>query len=193
MKIVDLTKALVADMRVWPGDPAVTVKVHRSIKEQGYCVTAVSFGSHSATHIDGPAHLIEGGKRIDEYPPERFFARCYVVAKGRQPAVEVADVENFPQECNGVLFAGDDTYLSLVAAKALLDRGVYLFGFSSLSCDPMDSTTFDVHHLLLGQEATLIENLASLDALAGKIVEVVALPILVAGADSAPARVIAQF
>lgn len=192
MKVIDLTKPLASDIKVWPGDPAVIVREHKSIDDQGYCVTQVSFGSHSATHIDGPAHLIEGGKRIEEYPPQRFFARCYVMAEGN-PAIEVADIEYLPPGCTGVLFAGTDTYLSFGAANALLDRGIRLFGFSSLSCDPIDSTSLDVHHLLLGQEAVLIENLAPLDALVGTVVDLIALPTLIAGSDSAPARVIAQF
>lgn len=190
---IDLTMMLNEETAVWPGDVSPSVEVHTSVGEHGYQTMRLTLGSHSGTHIDAPAHLIDGAKSVDQYDISRFFARCYVLGPEREGgAVTTALVACLPTGCDGILFAGQGTFLSLDAARFLVDRGVRLYGFASGSCDEPTSTDFLVHRLLMGHDALIIENLANLDPLVGRVVDLVALPLLVEGSDGAPARVIAQ-
>ena len=192
MTYIDLTMKLTEQIPVWSGDVVPSFTLHSTIGGEGCQTMRLLLGSHSGTHIDSPAHLIEGGKSLDHYDVSRFFARCAVLAPdggGPLPASMAAAV---PSGCDGILLAGTTTSLEIDAARLLLDRGVRLFGFAGDSCDEPESTTFPVHRLLMGCDALIIENLANLDSLVGRVVDLVALPLFIEGSDGAPARVIAR-
>ena len=192
MTYIDLTMKLTEQIPVWSGDVVPSFTLHSTIEGEGCQTMRLLLGSHSGTHIDSPAHLIEGGKSLDHYDVSRFFARCAVLAPdggGPLPASMAAVV---PSGCDGILLAGTTTSLEIDAARLLLDRGVRLFGFAGDSCDEPESTTFPVHRLLMGCDALIIENLANLDSLVGRVVDLVALPLFIEGSDGAPARVIAR-
>lgn len=192
MKYIDLTMGLYDGMEVWSGDPQVSLAVHTTIAQHGHRTMHISMGTHNGTHIDSPAHLIEGGKSLDQYAAERFFARSYVLDTARCAVVTAAMVRDLPISCTGILFSGEETVLDEEAARWLVSQGFRLFGFAAASCDDMTSGGLPVHHILLGHDALIIERLVNLEPLAGKIVDLVALPLLVEGSDGAPARVVAM-
>lgn len=192
MTYIDLTMKLTEQIPVWSGDVVPSFAIHTTIEKEGYQTTRLVLGSHSGTHIDSPAHLIEGGKSLDQYSASRFFARCAVLAPEGGGPLPASMVEEVPPGCDGILCAGESACLELDAARRLISRGVRLFGFAGGSCDEIESTTFPVHRLLMGCDALIIENLANLDPLVGRVVDLVALPLFVEGSDGAPARVIAR-
>ncbi len=191
MKYVDLTMGLSDHMEVWSGDPEVLLSVHTTIEEHGHRTMSIAMGTHNGTHIDSPAHLIRGGKSLDQYEVGRFFARSYVLDTAGRTIVTSEMVSDLPAGCTGILFSGKDSYLDEAAARRLLGQGFRLFGFASASCDVMTSGTLPVHHILLEGDALIIERLVNLEPLAGSIVSLVALPLLVDGSDGCPARVVA--
>lgn len=191
MKYIDLTLGLADHMDVWPGDPEVSLVVHTTVAEHGHRTMRLSMGTHNGTHIDSPAHLIEGGRSLDQIEVGRFFARTYVLDTEGCMIVTADMVEDLRPGCTGILFSGRESYLSEEAAHLLIARGVRLFGFSSPSCDAMTSRTLPVHHILLEHDALIIERLVHLEELVGRTVDLVALPLLVDGSDGCPARVVA--
>lgn len=191
MRYVDLTMGLSDHMEVWSGDPEVSLSVHTTIEEHGCRTMRIAMGTHNGTHIDSPAHLIPGGKSLDQVAVERFFARSYVLDTAGCALVTSKMVSDLPPGCTGILFCGADSYLDEGAARLLLDQGYRLFGFEAASCDEMGSSTLPVHHILLEGDALIIECLVNLEPLSGRIVELVALPLLVDGSDGAPSRVVA--
>ncbi|HEV2356828.1 MAG TPA: cyclase family protein [bacterium] len=51
---------------------------------------------HAGTHVDGPEHLIKGGKRLDEFPIETFVGRAHVadmMHKVPRGMITAADLE----------------------------------------------------------------------------------------------------
>jgi kynurenine formamidase len=82
--IYDLTQALNENTPVYPGDPKVKVEQVGVIAKDGFCDHLVAFGTHNGTHMDAPAHMIEGGKGLKDYPIERFImpAICVDVRGG---------------------------------------------------------------------------------------------------------------
>jgi len=52
--------------------------------------------THTATHVDAPAHFLPGGKTLDEYPAEKFVSEGVVLdltPKEPGEAITVGDIE----------------------------------------------------------------------------------------------------
>ena len=79
---------------------------------------------------------------------------------------------------------------TLVADGAhwLAERGVRLVGVDTLSIEPATST-YPVHHILLGAGVVIVEGL-DLSAVTAGDYQLVCLPLRVAGGDGAPARAV---
>src|SRR5215510_15807694 len=79
--IYDVTIPISNSMPVWPGDPPVrlTAKSHASRdKTHTVRLTAIEMASHTGTHIDAPFHMMENGKRLDEFPLDVFTGKATV-------------------------------------------------------------------------------------------------------------------
>jgi arylformamidase len=87
--------------------------------------------------------------------------------------------------------AFDPAYVALAPAAAawLLEHGIRLVGIDAPSVDPFAATDFPVHRALLAEGVVIVENLALAGVPAGAC-ELICLPLLLAGCDGAPARVI---
>lgn len=80
---------------------------------------------------------------------------------------------------------------SAEAAKLLVDRKVKGVGIDTLSLDSGLAKNFPAHHVFLGADLFLIENLNNLDRLPAKESMVFCLPIKIRGGAEAPARIFA--
>ncbi len=188
-------------MPVYPGDPRVELAAVATLAKDGFAVTDLHIGTHTGTHIDAAAHMIESGKRLDEYALERFLARgvCIDVHDG-------FTAESIAQQLHSdglavCFYTGASEYFyeerywhdylvpDEATVRLLIDRKVALAGIDAGSFDIDED--FLVHKALLGADILLIENLANLRPLIGKQFDLYALPLKVAG-DGAPVRVIAR-
>jgi len=73
----DVSPVIDGRLPVFPGHPAVSVDDDaRTHERDGYFVQQLSFGEHTGSHVDAPAHAVAsmGERTIDRYPPERFIA-----------------------------------------------------------------------------------------------------------------------
>lgn len=178
-------------------------------------VTTIELCCHVGTHVDAPRHFIDGGPTIDELPLERFHGPGVVVDASGIEDYGTIDVEVFaaadPAIRSGdivLVHAGWSTYfdderyhrnpaLTVAAAEWLVARGVKLvgvdFGTPDIALDRRPAG-FDwpVHRVLLGAGVLVVEHLRGLAPLRGQRLEVACLPINIAGADGAPARVVAR-
>ena len=62
--ILDLTHTINPSIPHWPGSKQFTNTVKHSYKDVGCHVTEYSMTAGLGTHVDAPAHFIEGGKHI---------------------------------------------------------------------------------------------------------------------------------
>jgi kynurenine formamidase len=77
------------------------------------------------------------------------------------------------------------------AARVLVERRVDAVGIDTPSIDYGQSTTFDVHQILLGANIPGFENVAHLESLPSTGSFVIALPMLIRGGSGAPLRMVA--
>ncbi|HZT91764.1 MAG TPA: cyclase family protein [Gaiellaceae bacterium] len=206
--IVDLTHPLDNGMPVYPGMPDPSFRAIAHVADDGYAMTEYHMLNHIGTHIDAPAHQILDGDTLDRIPLERLVTDAVTIDVSDLPKGAIArDVLEprcdevragdfvFLYSDNGRNF-GTDAYWTgwsfpdADAARMLIDRGISGIGFDGPSCDPVDTTTFDLHRVWLGAGCLILENLTNLDQLPRRVRVVVA-PIKVRDSNGGPSRVLA--
>lgn len=190
-------------MPVYPGDPKSELKQIADIPKEGYVDHMLHTAMHVGTHIDAPLHMLANGKKISEFPLEKFFGRGVVVDVRGKTEIGPETFANKPlQQRDFVLFFtgfsknyGDAEYyekfpeITTAAANALVAAGASVIGMDTPS---PDRPPFATHKILLDKEVLIIENLTNLDQLIGiENFEVIALPARLE-AEAAPVRVVAK-
>jgi kynurenine formamidase len=202
-------------MTVFPGDPEVVIAPALTVDDVGVNVLRVHIGSQSGTHVDAPFHILPDGEKLDELPLDRFVGPAVVVDArdvGPDASIEVAVIERVADRLEPgaivLLHTGwarhfDDytryrahPWLSVQAARALVDAGVRTVGIDALNVDAtpenLERIRFDTHRVLLGAGGVIVENLRNLDAIEPLHDPVVSvLPLRIPRADGAPVRAVA--
>ena len=210
MRIYDISVALTpGETPTYPGDPGLEVGSWSALaRGDAANVSVLHFGAHTGTHIDAPAHFIEGAPGLPSLPLEALVGEARVVESPADAhAVGEQHVgEDVLQGASRVLFKTrnsafwdeprgrfreDFTYIEPAAARALAGAGVRLVGFDYLSVERFGSDDFETHLALLGNGVVIVEGL-DLRAVAPGLYELLCLPLkLAAGSgDGAPARAV---
>ena len=79
MEIIDLSVPIDDKTPVYPGDPKQEITHISSVEKDGWNEHRLTFNTHFSTHIDAPWHMIKDGKKLSEYPLERFIGDGVVV------------------------------------------------------------------------------------------------------------------
>jgi arylformamidase len=207
--IYDITVPISNELPTWPGDPSVQQTVWRSLSAGDSAnISMLNFGAHTGTHVDAPAHFIDGAAKIESLPLDIMIGAVQVI--------EVPDDLRFINEefvltycapdTTRVLFKTrnsafwsesepefhtDFTYLELNAAQRLVERGIKLVGIDYLSIEKYDSPNHETHLELLSHGVVILEGLNLADIPPGNY-ELICLPLRLRNTkgDGAPARVV---
>src|SRR5688572_11856432 len=80
MAIYDVTVPLSNKLPTYPGDPGIEIGDWRALaKGDSANVSVVSFGAHTGTHVDAPAHFIEGAAKVESMPLNVLIGEALVV------------------------------------------------------------------------------------------------------------------
>jgi arylformamidase len=207
--IYDLSVPISTDLPTYPSDPAIQIDDWSKLANgDGANVTGLHFGAHTATHVDAPAHFIEGTRKVESLELEVLIGEAEVV----EVPVEyrVIDEEFVERNCkagtkrllfktrnsafwttDNTDFRTDFTYLDLRGAQWLVERGVKLVGIDYLSIEKFGSPDHAVHRLLLSHEVIILEGLNLSEVPAGRY-ELICLPLRLRTnlGDGAPARAV---
>ncbi len=201
--LIDLTHTLVSGMPVYPGDTSPEVIQSAAAEKDGFTHFDVKTGVHAGTHMDGPAHMVVGGRKLCDFPPERFIASAKLLDKPGAMEIGLSDVQSinlnpgdtliirtgFSEKFNEADYFTAYPVLTEDAARYLVEKRIGILGIDWPS---PDREPFAVHKILLGAEILIIENLTNLAALGNAAnFTLHALPMRI-DADSAPVRVIAE-
>src|SRR5262249_46386610 len=129
--------------------------------------------AHTGTHVDAPAHFIEGGPTLEQIPLDRMVGDAVVLDLRGRDVIDAAALRGQPIERGAIVlfhtdnsarwerpgFQKDFTYVAYDAAEYLLERGVKTIGMDYLSIEQFGSASFPVHKLLLGAGVLIIEGL----------------------------------
>ena len=201
--LIDLSLPITDLMPVYPGDPLPRLQKVDELSRDGFNNFHLSAGMHVGAHIDGPMHLTQSEKFINEVPLERCIGMgCILNVVGKNIIPLTSEYELLIQPQSIVLlytgmsrlfgskeYFNDYPTISRELAQLLVKRKVKMICLDSPS---PDRHPFDIHKMLLENDILVAENLTSLDKLLSiNKFEVIALPLNI-HADSSPARIIAR-
>jgi len=199
MMIIDLTMEIDERTPVFPGDPKPDIRQAATIDKDGWNEKRLTFNSHFGTHIDAPFHMLPEGKKLTDFPPERFIGEAVVIdARGQDEidsnleAVKEGDIvfffTGYSDNVSGDYFEGGPVITSATAGK-LVEKKAKIVGLDSWT---PDKAPYDVHKMLFRNDILIVENLVNLGRLIGRRFECFVLPLKIRDADGAPCRVIAR-
>ena len=209
MPIFDVTVPVSNELPTWPTDPSVEISDFCSLSAgDGANVSMLNFGAHTGTHVDAPAHFIEGAAKVESLPLDALIGEATVI---EVPAEATAIDEEFVQKnytpgTERLLFKTrnsafwnetkpqfhtDFTYLDLPAARWLVEQGIKLVGIDYLSIEKYGSEKHETHLALLSHSVVILEGL-NLTGIAAGNYELICLPLRLRSnkGDGAPARVV---
>ena len=196
---IDISRPLHPRIPVWPGDRPFELEQRR---EPGFVLSSFSTTCHVGTHLDAPMHFDETAVGVEGVS----LARC--VGPAEVVPMRMSNGALTPQDLPGDwvpstsrVLVRTDSYpldgeiedgfagLSADLVHWFADRGVELLGIDTPSVDIYASGDLPAHHTLLARGLNWIEGLW-LDAAEPGAYLLIALPILLEGAEAAPVRAI---
>lgn len=196
----DVSMPLGPDTEPWPGDTAVSLRREARLADGDTVNLGTLVSSlHNGTHADAPLHVLEDGAPADRLPLEAFMGPAVVLdAPGAFRLTGEALAGAVPRSARVLLRAGRPdprrfpervTPVPPEWIAALAELDVPLLGTDQPSVDPVDSTDLAAHRACFEHGIQVVENLMLEDVPSG-ILELVALPLKVEGADAAPLRAV---
>lgn len=217
---IDLTHTLTPETVTFTGgcgfDHKLKLDYSACTSKIKFRVQKVSMHAGIGTHIDAPLHCIEGGACSAQLPITSLINNAIKIDVSQMAherfSISVEDIEAF-EKTHGtiekdtfvIFYTGWDRFFSnpknyrnhhlfpsvgLDAAKLLMKRQIAGIGIDTLSPDRPEDDFF-VHELLLGNDKTIIENIANASSLPVKGFTIFALPIPMKDVSEAPIRLIA--
>jgi arylformamidase len=204
MVLYDISVSISPSLPCYPGDPPVRISPLPAPAEgEPFRITRLSFGSHTGTHIDAPAHLLADGRAVDEIPLTILIGPCLVVdLTGHDGEINAGLLRKLPLKGarrllfhtrNSSLWEQPDfveefTALTPAAATCLVELGVQLVGIDYLSVEH-SRTQGEVHRILLAAGVVILEGLNLAGVERGEY-ELICLPLKISGGDGAPCRAV---
>ena len=205
MPVFDLTLPLGPATPLYPGDPPFAMEMYRRLARGDTSNNSrLRMGAHNGTHIDAPAHFVEGGATVDRIPPEALVGPCVLVDVGPADLItrEVLEPLGLAGEERILLRTKNSEWIAsrfeehFVAfsgdgARYLADLGPLLVGIDAPSLDPRGTAGHPAHMAILGSRRTVgaIEWLNAAGVEPGRY-ELFCGPLRIVGGEAAPCRVL---
>jgi arylformamidase len=190
---------------IYPGNPPVEIELQQSMAKGGSSnVSSLKFGSHTATHVDAPLHMVQGAASVDQISLDVLMGPATVLAFGDDvmsvtaEALRAANIGNAERVLlktrnsafiRSGTFQKDYTYLAPDGAEYLVSSGVKLVGIDYLSIEQFHSGHHRTHTTLLSSGVVILEGV-DLSAVSPGRYELRCLPLSMPGLDGAPARAV---
>jgi arylformamidase len=204
MVLYDISVPISPSLPCFPGDPPVRLSaLPAPVEGKPFRITRLSFGSHTGTHIDAPAHLLTDGMTVDEIPLALLIGHCLVVdLTAHDGEIDAGLLRKLPLKGERRLlfhtrnsslweqpgFVGEFTALTPAAATCLVELGVQLVGIDYLSVEHT-RTQGEVHRILLEAGVVILEGLNLAGVERGEY-ELICLPLKISGGEGAPCRAV---
>ena len=209
MKIVDLTQTIEESMPVFPGTEKPRMLKANTVEEHGFAELKLTMYTHTGTHLDVPAHMVQGGRSLTSFSAEDFVGRAVLVDITKLDKQEIAVEELMPYEAllkeadflilntGWSKFWGTPEYfvgfpaLNEEAVDWLLRFKLKGIGIDAISIDAMETKDFAIHYKLFHRDMIVIENLTNLKEINKESFLFSCLPLKLKEADGSPIRAIA--
>jgi len=205
-RLIDISLSISECLPVWPDSCGVRVTREKVLEEGADSnVTRLDSDVHVGTHVEGSLHFFPNGKSIDEIPLDIFMGPAVVAHLPEADCVGAEELEklDLPENTSRLLlrtknsekwsnskskFYEDYVGVTKDGAEWIVNNGIRLVGMDYLSVAKYTDAV-ETHRILLSDEVTIIEGLDLSKAPPGEY-ELLCLPLKLAGAEAAPARVV---
>jgi len=202
MKYIDLSHPISNLMSTYPSDPNVIINEEKNIQYDNTLLHSFNMGTHTGTHLDAPAHIINDGKTFDDYDLNYFAGNALKV-----DTKNFKILDNINDKIDGVIFDSgwyknfnnskifygtDRPVIPNELVKKLVEIGVKFFGCDLPSVDSSGSKDKPIHNALLSRDIIIYESLTNLDQLPlDKIFQFYGFPLPFEKLDGSPVRAVA--
>jgi arylformamidase len=203
-RVYDISVLLGLENAEYPGDDPYTREEVSSISDgAAYNLSTLTLSAHSGTHIDAPAHFLEMGKTIDQYPPENFILPAHVIHVEDTESIKPDSLEGLRIERGDALlfktinstkglsrsglFSEKFVYMSVEAAEFCVKLGAGLVGIDYVSIDCYRGDEAPVHRKLLKNGILILEGINLKDVPSGDYT-LLCPPLKMKGAEASPVR-----
>jgi len=202
MKYVDLSFSISNDMATYPSDPDISIVREKEIYSDRTLLHRFTMGTHTGTHLDAPAHIISGGKTLDDFPLSSFTGKTVMVDLN-----SIGELDKVDEKIDGIIFdsgwyrnfndpkiyfGSDRPEISEYLVKIAVKMGVKYFGCDLPSVDVSGSKDKPIHNALLGADIIIYESLTNLNQLPLLTpFEFYGFPLPFIGLDGSPVRAVA--
>jgi arylformamidase len=203
-RLVDVSVLLAPGLATYPGNPEYELTpVKRIADGDSSNSSRLVMGTHTGTHVDAPKHFFDDKPGVDALALDLLVGRARVIDLPHRGGITEQhlsaaglreDIRVLLRTPNSALWNSNDgfhtdyTYVTEEAARFLVNQGVKVVGVDYLSVEQFKKAGAPAHHVLLGAGVIIIEGLNLSEVEAGQY-EMYCLPLRLAGADGAPARV----
>lgn len=205
-RITDISMTLQEPM------PGFRKSVAKTLQADGWNASTLEIYSHAGTHMDAPLHFEAGETTIDTIPAERLVCMCHMVRiRHCLPGmlITMEHLDQFVRDIqpgDGLIFqtgwskfAGDPSVyrdqlprISEPLARWMVTKKVNLVGVEPPSVADVNNLEELqlIHHILMEGNVLVLEGLCNLENVRDNYVQLVALPLKIAGGDGAPVRAV---
>lgn len=203
MEWIDISLPIKMNYPAWPERTPFTLGYDTKIEDGADANnTYFQMSSHFGTHIDAPKHFIADGQTIDIIPLDLLIGFCRVYKLDCEIAIDKSDIRNLnfhgvkrvifktsnSKKIHDAKFCKDYIGVNVSATRFLVEKGIKVLGMDYYSVGLL-SEAAEVHQIFLGAGGIFLEGL-DLNQVEEGDYKLVALPIKIAGAEAAPARVL---
>lgn len=97
--VVSLSHPLSPESPVWPDRAPFQIEVTTTVAADGFYANTLTYHEHVGTHVDAPAHFVDGGLTVDGIRPERLVAPLVVL----DVTAQAADDEDYAVSVDDIL------------------------------------------------------------------------------------------
>ena len=218
--MIDLTHVLSPHIPAWDGKPDFELTTITDYKDctrpDLFRTQRLHAGVGLGTHIDAPAHVIPGGRTIDQLTLQELVVDGIVIDVSHEAhenykvmprAIEDFEKKYGPLPAHALVkfytgwsahWKNPEKYhnrfafpsVDVSTAEMLLKRNIVGLGIDTFSCDT-GKNGFPVHRAILGANKYLVENVANAHLLPSIGAKIFVLPMHIKDATEAPLRLIA--
>lgn len=192
-KYIDLSLLLTKDTPVFQGEPEIIFRKHASIEKENYNEHQITINTHFGTHIDFPYHMIDNGKKSDEFELEQFIGNGKVIDIN-SPDLNIKDEDVFLLYSGHIEKGIDKLFMDIPQ----LDEKLIDFLISKnpkmilFDIPTPDEYPYLIHKKILQNNILIVENVCNMNLLVNKKFKIYAMPLKFDKFDGAPCRVFAE-
>jgi len=204
-EFIDITYPTSSALPKWPGSIGIKITQQMQLPLHTNNLTSIEIDCHLGTHLDAPAHFIEGGKTVDQLDLIKCIGQTYVAEIYGKKNITYSDLEeaNIPLTCKRLLLKTDNqTYwqkkisefqedfcsIDITGVQWVIEKKIELIGIDYLSIQRFHDS-IAVHQKLLKNEIVIVETL-NLEQVKQGWYYLICLPVNLKGLEGAPVRAI---